>query len=73
MPAHVHDKGQREVDDDGGPERKEGRIDEEEPDGRGSNAHFFSQGGAYSEGMMFKKLLDIPNQPCHNSTLNGYI
>ena len=67
--AHVHDKGQRQVNNDRGAEGKAGGVDKKEAYGRGCDAQFISQSGTNAEGVVFKIVLQSFNHVIHNAGL----
>ncbi len=53
--AHVEQECQRQVDNNGRPEREKRGIDEKKPDAAGRNAHYLSEPGAHPERMVLKE------------------
>ena len=59
MLAHVHDKGEGEVDDDGGAEGDKGSVDKEQADARGGHPQPFTQVGTDPKSIALEEMLDF--------------
>jgi hypothetical protein len=65
MLADIHDKGQGKIDNDGRPEGDEGGVNEEQPDAGRRHSKLFTQPGADTKGITFKKYLNLICKSVH--------
>jgi hypothetical protein len=65
MPAHIKNKGERHIDNNGGAKGQKGSINEKQTYGGCCYSHFFAQGCTHTKSPILKKKLNFLNQALH--------